>query len=170
MHQRKSIGGKNDERKPRYQPKVPIPSTMTKAPKLMPLEFYPPEWFNKLNYSEHFIIADTKKVAFIPTSNFQMSQQVNSNDFLGDRTLNQKYWDIVMQPYDLSHEIAKSSNEDEDSEESQMNEFSDGNVIDMQESNNNSMEDTDSENEDEKTDHSGFLPDVDQEMAYVFEV
>ncbi|MBW0503949.1 hypothetical protein O181_043664 [Austropuccinia psidii MF-1] len=86
----------------------------------------------------------TKNVAFIPTSNFQMSQQVNSDEFLGDRTFNQNNWDIVMQPYGLSHEIAKSSDEDEDSEESQRNEFSDGDVIDMQESNNDSMEDADS--------------------------
>ncbi|MBW0518634.1 hypothetical protein O181_058349 [Austropuccinia psidii MF-1] len=170
MHQSKSLGGKNDETKPRCRPKVPIPSTMTKVPKLMALDFYPPEWFNKLDYSERFNIADTKKVAFIPTSDFQMSQQVNSDEFLGDRTFNQKYWDIVTQPYDLSHEIAKSSDEDEDSEESQMNEFSDGDVIDMQESNDDSMEDADSANADKQTDHSGFLPDVDQEMADVFEV
>ncbi|MBW0481106.1 hypothetical protein O181_020821 [Austropuccinia psidii MF-1] len=76
----------------------------------------------------------------------------------------------MTQPYDLSHEIAKSSNEDEDSEESQVNEFSDGDVIDMQESNDKSMEDAYSANEDKPTDHSGFLPDSDQEMADVFEV
>ncbi|MBW0495050.1 hypothetical protein O181_034765 [Austropuccinia psidii MF-1] len=143
---------------------------MKKALKLMPLSFNPPEWFNKLNYSEQFIISDTKRVAFIPTRNFQMSQQVNNNEFLGDRTFNQKYWDIVMQTYDLSYEIAKSRNEDEDSEESQINEFSDGDVTDMQESNNNSMEDSDSANEDKQTDHSGFLPDSYQEISDVFEV
>ncbi|MBW0576668.1 hypothetical protein O181_116383 [Austropuccinia psidii MF-1] len=76
----------------------------------------------------------------------------------------------MTQPYDLSQEIAESSDEDEDSEEIQMNEFSDGDVIDMQESDDKSMEDADSVNEDKQKDHSGFLPDADEEMSDVFEV
>ncbi|MBW0504676.1 hypothetical protein O181_044391 [Austropuccinia psidii MF-1] len=148
MHQNEILGGKNDEKEPHCQPKAPIPSKMTKAPKLMPLDFYPPEWYKKLDYYESLINADTKNVAFIPTSDFQMSQQVNKNELIGDSKFNKKYWDIVTQPYDLFHEIAESSNEYQDSEERKMNEFSDGDVIDMQESNNKSMEDSDSANED----------------------
>ncbi|MBW0586004.1 hypothetical protein O181_125719 [Austropuccinia psidii MF-1] len=106
MIQSNKLSGKSAPLRPRCQPRVPIPSNFKKAPQKMPLDFYHPEWFNKIDYGGQFLIANTKQVAFIPTNDIEMSKKLNPDKKLGDEAFNKRYWDLVTEPYDSSHKIA----------------------------------------------------------------
>ncbi|MBW0575178.1 hypothetical protein O181_114893 [Austropuccinia psidii MF-1] len=130
MKENNKIFGKSAPLCPQCQPIIPIFSASTKVPRNMPLDFYPPDWLNKLNYAQRFSIANARKVAFVPLSIVEMSNKIHTDENLRDKAFNEKYWEAVTQPYDLSHEGAESSdnNDDENSEE---NEYSNGDIIDL---------------------------------------
>ncbi|MBW0520933.1 hypothetical protein O181_060648 [Austropuccinia psidii MF-1] len=114
---------------PRCRPIVPIRSASTKVPRNMPLDFYHPDWFNKCNYAQRSSMENSKQVAFVPLSIVKMSKNIHPDENLCNKAFNEKYWEEVTQPYDLSHEGAESSgNDDENSEE---NEYSNGDIIDL---------------------------------------
>ncbi|MBW0544683.1 hypothetical protein O181_084398 [Austropuccinia psidii MF-1] len=167
MTQNNKILGKPPPRHPRCRPIVPIPSQFMKAPKGMPLDFYSPDWFNQRDYSERLFVANSRQVAFIPTD-IEMSNETHPDERIHDKAFNQKYWEVVSQPYDLLHEIAYSSDEQEDDDdESEVNQYSDGDVIDLGES---ESEESDEENvENSEEGHVQWTPDVDDEMADAFD-
>ncbi|MBW0503211.1 hypothetical protein O181_042926 [Austropuccinia psidii MF-1] len=71
MSESNNLLGKPASLRPQCQPIAPMPSRFTKAPKRMPLDFYSPDWFNNRDYAERFVVANTKQVAFIPTTDIQ---------------------------------------------------------------------------------------------------
>ncbi|MBW0509716.1 hypothetical protein O181_049431 [Austropuccinia psidii MF-1] len=98
----------------------------------MPLDFYTPDWFNKLKYAQRSSIANARQVAFVPLSIVEMSKNIHPDENLCDKAFNEKYWEAVTQPYNLSHEGAESSNNnDDDDENSEENEYSDCDIIDL---------------------------------------
>ncbi|MBW0557671.1 hypothetical protein O181_097386 [Austropuccinia psidii MF-1] len=167
MTQNNKILGKPPPRHPRCRPIVPIPSQFTKAPKGMPLDFYSPDWFDQRYYSKKLFVANSWKVAFIPTD-IEMSNQIHTDERIHDKAFNQKYWEVVSQPYDLLHEIDYSSDEEEeeDDDKSEANQYSDGDFIDLGDS---ESEESDEENvENFEEGHVQWTPDVDDEMADAF--
>ncbi|MBW0555995.1 hypothetical protein O181_095710 [Austropuccinia psidii MF-1] len=96
----------------------------------MRLDFYRPECFNKIDYGKRFLITNTKQVAIIPTNDIEISKKLNPDEKLGDKAFNKKYWDLVTEPYDLSHEIAESSEEEDEETESESNDLMDGDSLD----------------------------------------
>ncbi|MBW0539232.1 hypothetical protein O181_078947 [Austropuccinia psidii MF-1] len=176
MNESNELAGKSAPLRPRCRPRVPIPSTFKKAPQKMPLDFYRPEWFNKIDYGERFLIANTKQVAFIPTNDIEMSKKLNPDENLGDKAFNKKYWDLVTEPYDLSHEIAESSEEEDEETESESNDLMDGDSLDLEDSDENQSDDDRAEGDDQynkekntQSQHT-WTQDVDDEMVDDFEV
>ncbi|MBW0493199.1 hypothetical protein O181_032914 [Austropuccinia psidii MF-1] len=133
MKDNNKIFGKSAPLHPQCQPIAPIRSASANVPRNMPLDFYRPDWFNKLNYAQRSSIANSKQVAFVPLSIVQMSNNIHPDENLFNKAFNEKYWEAVTQPYDLSHEGAESSgnNDDDDDESSEENEYSNGDIIDL---------------------------------------
>ncbi|MBW0506181.1 hypothetical protein O181_045896 [Austropuccinia psidii MF-1] len=132
MIQSNKLAGKSAPLHPQCLPRIPIPSTFKKAPQKMPLDFYCPEWFNKIDYGKQFLIANTKKVTFIPTNEIKMINKLNPDENLGYKAFNKKYWDVVTEPYDLSHQIAESSKKEYEETESESNDLMHGDSLDLE--------------------------------------
>ncbi|MBW0552475.1 hypothetical protein O181_092190, partial [Austropuccinia psidii MF-1] len=150
-------------------PAVPINPKFKKTPKQVPVDFYPPKWFKNLDHAQRFSIANNRKVAFIPTNDISMSKPLNPDENLCDKAFNKKFWHVVTEPYDLSHEVVESSEDDDDKDDSAINELSDGDIIDLHsleedESDDGNLEDT-KENQDSQV---RWTPDVDDEMVEDF--
>ncbi|MBW0560727.1 hypothetical protein O181_100442 [Austropuccinia psidii MF-1] len=160
---------------PRCRPIVPMPSSFTKAPKRMPLDFYLPDWFNNRDYAKRFVVANTKQVAFIPTTDIQSEKQLNPDESLWDKAFNDKYWELVTQPYYLSHELDESSYDEEIGNDSERNECSDGDLVDFENSESGeSDEGNENNNEEFSHQHRGvegvrWTADVDNEMVDDFD-
>ncbi|MBW0500402.1 hypothetical protein O181_040117 [Austropuccinia psidii MF-1] len=114
---------------PPLRPRVPINLKFKKTPKRVPVDFYPPKWFNNLDHVQRFSIANTRKVAFIPTNDISRRKHLNPNENLHDKAFNEKFWHVVTETYDLFHEIVESSEDDDDKDDSEINELSDGDII-----------------------------------------
>ncbi|MBW0484032.1 hypothetical protein O181_023747 [Austropuccinia psidii MF-1] len=176
MIQSNNISGKSTPLRPQCQPRVSIPSTFKKAPQKMPLDFHCPEWFNKIDYGKRFLIANTKQVAFIPTNDIEMSKKLNTDKKIGYKAFNKKYWDLVTEPYDLSHEIPDSSEEEDEETESESNALMDGDSLDLEysdenKSNNNREEGNDQYNNEKNTQSKHtWTQDGDDEMVDDFGV
>ncbi|MBW0483425.1 hypothetical protein O181_023140 [Austropuccinia psidii MF-1] len=175
MSESNNLLGKPAPLRPRCRPIVPMPSSFTKAPKRMPLDFYPPDWFNNRDYAERFVVANTKQVAFIPTTDIQSAKRLNPDESLRDKAFNDKYWELVTQPYDLSHELDESSDDEEIGNDSESNEFSDGDLVDFENSESGES-DEGKENNNEKFIHQNrraeevrWTADVDDEMVDDFD-
>ncbi|MBW0470750.1 hypothetical protein O181_010465 [Austropuccinia psidii MF-1] len=115
MIQSNELAGKSAPLCPQSRPRVLIPSTFKKAPQKMPLDFYHPEWFNKIDYGENFLIANTKQVAFIQTNDIEMSKKLNPDKKLGDKAFNKKY-----------------CKEEDEETESESNDLMDGDSLDLE--------------------------------------
>ncbi|MBW0482941.1 hypothetical protein O181_022656 [Austropuccinia psidii MF-1] len=168
MTQNNKILGKPPPCHPQCQPIVPIPSECTKAPKGMPLDFYLPDWFNQCDYSKRLFVSNSRQVAFIRTD-IEMSNQIHTDKRICDKAFNQKYWEVVSQPYDLLHEIDYSSNEEEDKEdddESEEHQYSDGDVINLRDSEREEIKEENDQNSEEG--HVQWTPDVDDKMTDAF--
>ncbi|MBW0493839.1 hypothetical protein O181_033554, partial [Austropuccinia psidii MF-1] len=169
MHESDELAGALPPLRPRCRPRVPINSKFKKTPKRVPVDFYPPKWFNNLDHAQRFSIANTRQVAFIPTNDISMSKHLNPDENLRDKAFNEKFWHVVTEPYDLSHEIVESSEDDDDEDDSERNELSDGDIIDLDSSEEDESDDGNVENTEENQDSQvRWTPDVDEEMVDAF--
>ncbi|MBW0586359.1 hypothetical protein O181_126074 [Austropuccinia psidii MF-1] len=174
--QSNKLAGKSALLPPQCQSRVPIPSTFKKAPQNMTLDFQRPEWFNKIDYDEQFLIANTKQVAFIPTNDIEMSKKLNPDKKLGNKAFNKNSWDLVTEPYDLSHEIAESSKEEDEETETESNALMDGDSVDLKYSNENQSDDDRAEGNDQYTNEKNtqsqhtWTQEIDDEMVDDFGV
>ncbi|MBW0465281.1 hypothetical protein O181_004996 [Austropuccinia psidii MF-1] len=152
-----------------------MPSSFTKAPKRMPLDLYPPDWFNNCDYAERFFVANTEQVAFIPTTDIQSAKQLNPDESLWDKAFNDKYLESVTQPYNLSHELDESSENEEVDDDTEINEFSDGDILDFENSESGeSDKESKRDNEEFIHQHGGgeqvrWTADVEKEMVDDFD-
>ncbi|MBW0532242.1 hypothetical protein O181_071957 [Austropuccinia psidii MF-1] len=98
-----------------------------------------------------------------------MRKHLNLNENLSNKAFNEKFWPVVTEPYDLSHEIVESSEYDDEKDDSERNELSDRdlNYLDsLQEdkSDHGNVEDTE-ENQDSQV---RWTPDVADKMVDAF--
>ncbi|MBW0495103.1 hypothetical protein O181_034818 [Austropuccinia psidii MF-1] len=132
----------------------------------MPVDFYTPEWFNNQDYTIQSLVAKTRSVAFIPIQDLSKNLKLNEDEKIINKAFNKKYWASVTRPYDFYHEVVHSS-DDENS-----NEFSDVDVVEPQNCNNDgNEEDTKSEDsvEIQNKEKSKCTPYFDEEMEDYFQ-
>ncbi|MBW0485543.1 hypothetical protein O181_025258 [Austropuccinia psidii MF-1] len=61
-----------------------------------------------------------------------MSKNIQPDENLHDEAFNKKYWEEATRPYNLSYEGAEiSDNNDDEDENSEENEYSNGDIIDL---------------------------------------
>ncbi|MBW0529292.1 hypothetical protein O181_069007 [Austropuccinia psidii MF-1] len=92
------------------------------APDLDNPNFYDPTWFNIRPPGQKTVIADYLNVAFLPNSSASIRGVQHPDEKLSDRKFTEKYWEKVIGPYDISHEIP---NEDSDETEGELSDGSD---------------------------------------------
>ncbi|MBW0564981.1 hypothetical protein O181_104696 [Austropuccinia psidii MF-1] len=169
MHESDKLAGALPPLCPLCRPRVPINSKFKKTSKQVPVDVYPTNWFNNLDHVQQFSIANTRQVAFIPTNDISMRKQLNPSKKLCDKAFNEKFWHVVTEPYDLSHEIVESSEDDNDKDDSERNELSDGDIIDLYSLEEYESDDVNVENTKENQDSQvRWTPDVDDKMVDAF--
>ncbi|MBW0497880.1 hypothetical protein O181_037595 [Austropuccinia psidii MF-1] len=58
------------------------------------------------------LTADVFNVAFLPDASESLRGTQHPNERLGDRNFTQKYWDQLIEPYDISHKISNEEDLD----------------------------------------------------------
>ncbi|KAH9813764.1 hypothetical protein DFH28DRAFT_895778 [Melampsora americana] len=110
------MAGKGSKRHIRKLPATPIPSVFSKVPKNLPIDFYDPAFFNKLQPGQKRLIANSEEVCFLPNAAQSFLPVPHPDENLHDRKFTAKYLDSVLESYDLT-----DGSDDEPEEE-----FSDG--------------------------------------------
>ncbi|MBW0542805.1 hypothetical protein O181_082520 [Austropuccinia psidii MF-1] len=151
--------GKSGHRRLREVPPIQSNSIGTRVPKRLPIDFYDPEWYNSRTAGKKTISADTFNVAFLPDASMSIRGNQHPDEKLNDRRFSEKYWDQLIEPYDISHEI-QPDDEDVESESNTSAELA----------RTSSEEDIDSSESDEENDEEyierNSLLDQDTEMAH----
>ncbi|EGG03289.1 uncharacterized protein MELLADRAFT_90318 [Melampsora larici-populina 98AG31] len=99
----------------RVRPRPARPSTFTKPPRGLPIDFYDADWFNDtLSVSQRTTIADCDNVAFLPNPELSLLGKTHPDEKKPDRKFTEKYWSEATKNYNLDH--FKPDEEDEDSE------------------------------------------------------
>ncbi|KAI7964258.1 hypothetical protein MJO29_004685 [Puccinia striiformis f. sp. tritici] len=106
------LDGKRVQRRRRFIPPTPEPSLFTKPPKGQPLDFYNPEWFNKLLPQQRINIANTREVAFLPNASQSLMGKKIASEKLSDKKFTAAFFDQLSKPYDLTHEIEDNGDDD----------------------------------------------------------
>ncbi|MBW0470697.1 hypothetical protein O181_010412 [Austropuccinia psidii MF-1] len=97
--------GKTSSQREDIIPHEPLKSVGTRVPKGLPIGFYNPSWFNSRSAGQKKITADAFNVAFLPNASQSLRGAQHPYKRLGDRKFTNKYWDQLIKPYDISHEI-----------------------------------------------------------------
>ncbi|KAG0147213.1 hypothetical protein CROQUDRAFT_91657 [Cronartium quercuum f. sp. fusiforme G11] len=111
------IEGKCTQHCHRHQPKTPIMSSLACPPKNFPLDFFSPAYFNDIPASKKTIITNTQQVVFLPKPKLSFRPVSQEDEKLSDKKFTNKYWESATVDYDLSHEIGRSDNSSEDSDD-----------------------------------------------------
>ncbi|MBW0492138.1 hypothetical protein O181_031853 [Austropuccinia psidii MF-1] len=101
----------------RFRPQVPIVSTLHHIPKGVPIDFYNPEYFNRLQPAQKWAAANSSQVAFLPKKEYNIDRMPNPDEQMQDSAFFQKYWPKLASKYDLSHQIELSDSESENGAE-----------------------------------------------------
>ncbi|MBW0581405.1 hypothetical protein O181_121120 [Austropuccinia psidii MF-1] len=109
--------GKTSNRRERLIPDEPLKSVCTRVPKGLPIDFYDPSWFNSRSAGHKTLIADAFNIAFLPDASQSLRGIQHPNERLGDKKFTDKYWDQVIDRYDISHEIPNEEELDDSDEE-----------------------------------------------------
>ncbi|MBW0506906.1 hypothetical protein O181_046621 [Austropuccinia psidii MF-1] len=99
-------------------PDEPLKSVCTRVPKGLPINFYDPSWFNSRSAGQKTLISDAFNIAFLPDASQSLRGIQHPNERLGDNKFTDKYWDQVIDGYDISHEIPDEELETESEVES----------------------------------------------------
>ncbi|MBW0508253.1 hypothetical protein O181_047968 [Austropuccinia psidii MF-1] len=86
-------------------PPIQFDSIYTCVPKPLPINFYDPEWYNSCTAGKKTISANTFNVDFLPDASISSKGNQHPDDKLDDRCFREKYWDQLIEPYNISHEI-----------------------------------------------------------------
>ncbi|MBW0475815.1 hypothetical protein O181_015530 [Austropuccinia psidii MF-1] len=101
---------------------MPAKSICTPVPKGLPIKFYDTTWFNSRTPGQKTVISDFFNVAFLPNSSASIQGVHHANKILRNRKFTETYWEKVIGPYDISHEI---TNDDSDETEGELSDGSD---------------------------------------------
>ncbi|MBW0579827.1 hypothetical protein O181_119542 [Austropuccinia psidii MF-1] len=63
------------------------------------------KWYNSRTAGKKTISADTFNVAFLPDASLSIRGNQHPYEKLNDRRFNEKYWDQLIEPYNISHNI-----------------------------------------------------------------
>ncbi|MBW0580121.1 hypothetical protein O181_119836 [Austropuccinia psidii MF-1] len=97
--------GKTSNRRHRLVPDKPVTSICNQVPRGLPIDFHEPSWFNNRKAGQKTLTADSFNVAFLPDASESLRGIQHPDERLGDRNFTQKYWDQLIEPYYISHEI-----------------------------------------------------------------
>ncbi|MBW0475912.1 hypothetical protein O181_015627 [Austropuccinia psidii MF-1] len=109
------IHASNCQSRPKYphckriRPEVPIISTVRGTPKNLPINFYKPEYFNKLTPDERWRAADFSQVAFLPANSYITDEMVLPGMEMPDQAFSNKHWATLTAQYDITHQIHLSA-------------------------------------------------------------
>ncbi|MBW0589244.1 hypothetical protein O181_128959 [Austropuccinia psidii MF-1] len=109
--------GKTSSQRERIIPHEPLKSVGTRVPKGLPIHFYNPSWFNSHSAGQKTITADAFNVAFLPDASKSLRGAQHPDERLGDRKFTDRFWDKLIGPYNISHEIPNEEELDETDEE-----------------------------------------------------
>ncbi|EGG01262.1 uncharacterized protein MELLADRAFT_92532 [Melampsora larici-populina 98AG31] len=157
MQKAAQVAGKASPHLERRLPKVPVPSSFTRAPRDLPIDFYKANWFNKLPSGQKRLIPDATQVAFLPDASQSLfpSPQTHPDERLSDKLFTAKYLNVYLPSYELYDE----DQVDEESEEGSDVES----VVDRENVKMNEPEESDSEFYDEG-DFGDLYEDTDEEV------
>ncbi|MBW0558109.1 hypothetical protein O181_097824 [Austropuccinia psidii MF-1] len=105
MQKVEQMDGKSSQQHQRYIPETPLKSVCTRVPKRLPIDFYNPLWLNDCPAGQKTITCDAFNIAFLPNSSESLCGIQHPDEKLSDRRFTEKYWDQLIVPYDISHEI-----------------------------------------------------------------
>ncbi|MBW0573793.1 hypothetical protein O181_113508 [Austropuccinia psidii MF-1] len=97
--------GKSSHQRLQEVPPIQSNSICIHVPNQLPINFYDPEWYNSHTAGKKTIYADTFNVAFLLDYSMSIQGNKNPDEKLNDRCFSEKYWDQLIEPYDISHEI-----------------------------------------------------------------
>ncbi|KAG0139057.1 hypothetical protein CROQUDRAFT_666939, partial [Cronartium quercuum f. sp. fusiforme G11] len=101
MEESERAMGIKTQKTPRYLPKVPIASEFLTPPKQLPLDYYNPVYFNKLQPLEKLKIVNTGEVIFFPDVKRHLLARRDSEEKLGAREFTKRYFTECSQRYKL---------------------------------------------------------------------
>ncbi|EGG10008.1 uncharacterized protein MELLADRAFT_95119 [Melampsora larici-populina 98AG31] len=99
----------------RVLPMVPVPSTFTRAPTNLPIDFYDPKWFRALGPGQRRLMANAEAVCFLPNAADSLLPHCHPDEILGDARFSAKYLDALLEAYNLSDD-EEDNVEDEEEE------------------------------------------------------
>ncbi|MBW0514925.1 hypothetical protein O181_054640 [Austropuccinia psidii MF-1] len=103
-----------------YLPSEGMRSISSFVPEGLPINFYSEYWFDKCTAGQKRVLADSSSIAFHPDASKSLLGKQHPNTRPSDKQFTQKYWDEVILPCNISHDITN----DEDLDDS-VNEGSD---------------------------------------------
>ncbi|MBW0561483.1 hypothetical protein O181_101198 [Austropuccinia psidii MF-1] len=124
------------------------------------MDFYDPDWFNYWKAGQKSQFAYVHQFAFFPDASKCLLGKQHPDERLSNKKFSQKYWDQIIEPYNISHVIENDDELDVDSntnvesyelEDILAEEFEDRNVEESKQGNthmeqpNNSSEDIEME-------------------------
>ncbi|MBW0586416.1 hypothetical protein O181_126131 [Austropuccinia psidii MF-1] len=108
---------KTSNRREHLIPDEPLKSVCTQVPKGLPIDFYDPSWLNSHSAGQKTIIYDAFNIEFLPDASQSLRGIQHPNERLGDKKFANKYWDQVIDCYDILHEIPDEEELDDLDEE-----------------------------------------------------
>ncbi|MBW0461702.1 hypothetical protein O181_001417 [Austropuccinia psidii MF-1] len=105
--------GKRSQRHKQEEPVLPKDSVLTQPPKNLPINSYDPTWYNSHPIGENTRIADTFSVVFLVDGTKSICGIQHPDKKLSDFRFGEKYWEQIIEPYDISHEIINQYNDDD---------------------------------------------------------
>ncbi|MBW0476128.1 hypothetical protein O181_015843 [Austropuccinia psidii MF-1] len=104
---------KGNQRRQRHMPADGMASISKYAPKGLPIDFYDPDWYNNRTAGQKRSFADSYNVAFLPDASKSLLGNQHPDERLSDKRFTQKYWEEVIEAYDISHEMVNDDNVDD---------------------------------------------------------
>ncbi|MBW0488115.1 hypothetical protein O181_027830 [Austropuccinia psidii MF-1] len=75
------------------------------ALKGLPNYFYDPDWFKNCTSGQKRLIADIHTMAFLPDASKSLLEEPHPDERLSDKQFTSLHWEVVIEVYDISHEI-----------------------------------------------------------------
>ncbi|MBW0469787.1 hypothetical protein O181_009502 [Austropuccinia psidii MF-1] len=104
--------GKTSNQRQHLVPDKPVTLICTRVPRGLLIDFYDPSWFNSHTAGHKTLTADAFNVAFLPNASESLRGIQHPNERLGDWNFTQKYWDQIIEPYDISHKLSNEEDLD----------------------------------------------------------
>lgn len=100
----------------------PEPTIYPKPPKILPLNFEDPDWFNSLQPQVKDVTADIDNVAFLrPNPDKSLQGKRNPDKKLSNKKFSAKYWDQLTKWYKLDFVVEDNDTDGSDDEDESEN-------------------------------------------------